>query len=332
MKVTLEQLKKLLSTYRLKVLRIHPHDHGFLVETNKGIKVVTIWDNGELLKWSNRWREEVAIQGGTGVERFLVNVNKKKYIRYQGKYYVISSVPEGHHPDVYCNDECMKVGELFARYHSALDRIDQGSVTPVSHSQVDEKLFTEATTWIKQLMQSIEQKQEVPTLIDEIIYMNLPLIYDRFRRAFQLWEGIKDSISYLPLSTVSYHLEQMTKNDEGWYIGGGYNQPLAPLHQDTVQLIREVYEKSEWKIEAVGGFLKGYNNQRNLTDSEWVYILMQLAVPWEVWKYFTEYSKQGNLSDDQVDLFLEAINRQKYWDDLTRFVARLIDRKMEASA
>lgn len=331
MKVTLDQLKKLLSTYRLKVQRIEPTKHGFFVETNKGPKAVTIWENGELLKWSNRWREEVALQGGAGVERFLPNYNKKKYIRYQGKYFVISNLPVGQSPDPSNTKECMQTGEIFAKYHSALDRIDQGNVSLVSYSPIDESFFSDGNVSIKQVLQSIEQK-EPPSLVDEIVYANLPLIYKRFRRAFQLWESIKDSISYFPLSTVCYKLEQITKNQEGWSLCGGYNEGLAPLHQDTVQLIRELYEKSGWNLDTVDFFLNGYDRTRKLTDNEWIYILMQLAIPWEVWTHLIEYIKQGNLSDEQSEKMVEAIRRQHHWDDLAVFVAKVIDKKNEASA
>lgn len=328
----MEQLKKLLSTYRLKALRIDPIENGYLIETNKGRKVVTIWDNAYLLKWSNQWRERMFAKGVDGVERFLVNNNKKKYIRYQGKYFVLSNAPVGSEADFSKMDQCLEIGELFAKFHLALDQIDRGKLANISHTSLDEPFFSEGDTAIKQVMSLIEQKEH-PALTDELVYQNLPLLYKRFRRAFELWEGIRGVIDTFPLSLSRYLPKQMLRNETGWNVGGGYNQPLGPLHQDTVYLIRQIYENSSWNVEAVLSFLRGYENQRKLTDNEMVFILVQMAVPFEVWPYIKDYFKQGALPEDQVESFVEVIRRQKYWDDLAVHVARVIDhRRNEATA
>ena len=81
---------------------------------------------------------------------------------------------------------------------------------------------------IKKVMKAIEEKSN-PTLTDEVIYANLPLLYKRFRRAHQTREGIQNSISYFPLSFTKFQLNQVAKEGGGWYIQGG-NQSGAVYH------------------------------------------------------------------------------------------------------
>lgn len=330
MKVTLDQLKKMLATYRMKVLHVHPVKHGYMVETNKGKKIVTIWENPELLKWSNGWREQLFAQGHEEVERFLPNANKKKYIRYQGKYFVLSQATEGRSPDPGNEQECSLAGEVFAKFHQALDRLDQG-ISLTRSSDLDESFFTEGSTAIKKVMLEIEQKAQ-PALMDEVIYANLPLLYKRFRRAYQLWEGVRDSVSYFPLSLAAFSLEQLTITANGWFVGGGYNRELAALHQDTVHLVREIYEKSGWSVRAIQAFFEGYEKHRKLTDNELVYILAQLAVPKDVWNHFKDYLVNPNLSDEQANQWAESIQCQRHWDELTIHFGKFVDERNEATA
>lgn len=329
MKVTLEQLKKMLSTYRLKALRAQPIEDGYIVETSRGKKIVSIWQSPELLKWSNTWREQLFTEGYEAVERFLVNSNNKKYIRFQNKYFVLTDCPESVLPNIKDEGECKDLGMAYADYHCAVGRIN--AVVNTSAEPFNDNIFTEGSTVIKQIMKAIESKQE-PTLVDEVIYANLPLLYKRFRRAYQLCEGIKEAIPYFPLSTESFRLEQLVKAEKGWKIRGGYNKGLVPLHQDTTQLIREIYEKSEWNLPSVLSFLEGYEKKRRLADNELVYILVQLAVPREVWKYFSNYLNQKEWSEADINRLAEAIHVQRHWDELVTQIGRYIDQRSPLSA
>lgn len=330
MKVTLDQLKKLLATYKLKVIRVQPMDQGYFIDTNKGKKILTIWENADLLKWSNGWREELFSQGYEHVERFLINQNKKRFIRFQGKYFVLCDAMEGQGFQPVDPGQCREAGNMFAKLHLALDRMDQ-KITLVSSTEMDEDFFTKGSTAIKQMIPAIEHKEN-PSLVDEVIYANLPLLYKRFRRAFQLWEGIKDTIAYFPASFSKFRLEQLSRKDHQWTISGGYNQPLSAMHQDTVQLLREIYEKSNWSLAAVSTFLEGYESQRKMTDHEWVYVLVQLVIPFEVWNHFLAYISGQGFSVEQVEQLVEDIHRQRHWDELATFVGRIIDHRNEASA
>lgn len=329
MKVTLEQLKKMLATYKMKAFRAQSIEDGYLVETNKGKKVVSVWQSPELLKWSNTWREQLFTEGYEAVERFLVNSNNKKYIRFQSKYYVLTDCPETVPPNIKDKIECEQLGIAFADYHCAVGRIDAGTIS--SSESFDESIFVEGSTMVKQIMQVIESKIE-PTLVDEVIYANLPLLYKRFRRAYQLCEGIKEAIPYFPLSSESFSLEQIVKGDQGWKIRGGYNKGLVPLHQDTAQLIREIYERSDWSLSSVLSFINGYETKRRLADNELVYILVQLAVPKEVWKYFSNYLTKSEWSEAEINQMAEAIHAQRHWDELATQIGRYIDQRNPLSA
>lgn len=326
----MNQLKRLLASYKLKVIQVQPHEDGYIIVTNKGKKLITIWTNVDLLRWSNTWREELAVQGHKPVQRFLTNTNKKKYIRYQGKYFVLSDFCDGRTIDLQSEDECSAVGEVFAKFHKALDRIDQKMTIEISGS-LNEDYFTQGSTMIKQVIKTIEEKSR-PTLIDEMIYANLPLLYKRFRRAHQLWEGIQDSIIYFPVSFSKFNLNQIAKEENDWYIQGGINQSLSTMHQDTVHLIRDIYQKSEWKLQSVISFLEGYNRQRKLSDNELIYVLVQFAIPWDVWAHFEDYLTNDHLTEDKIERVVEDIRNQRYWDELTAFLGRFIDDKNKASA
>lgn len=330
MKVTLDQLKKLVATYKLRVFRVESYENGYLVQTNKGKKLVSIWENAELLRWSNSWREELFKQGHNQVQRFLTNKNKKKYIRYQGKYFALCDFPDGRTIDLKSEEECRTAGETFAKFHLALDRIDQ-KVTSGSSANLSEDYFTNGSTAIKQVMQAIEQKAN-PNLIDEVIYSNLPLIYKRFRRAHQLWEGIQESISYFPLSLNQFHLNQLIHQGKEWFIHGGMNQALSTIHQDTVHLIRDIYQESDWNLQSVTAFLDGYNQQRKLTDHELIYILVQFAIPWKVWAHLEDYLTNDHLNEDRIEQMVEDIRKQRHWDDLAAFLGRFIDEQNNSAS
>lgn len=330
MKVTLEQLKRMLATYKLKVLRSQPLDDGYLIETNKGKKFVSVWENAELLKWSNGWREQLYKQGHEAVERFLPNGNKKKYIRFQGKFFVLTEAPDGRIPNPLMEADCMDMGEIYADYHRALDRMEP-VISLAKSSAFEENFFSDGSTTIKKVMQNIEQKKD-PSLVDEVIYSNLPLLYKRIRRASQLWEGIKEAVAYFPLSVVTFRLDQLIQTENGWQIRGGYDQGLAPLHQDTVCLIRQIYEKSDWNVSGVLHFLKRYERKRELSDNELVYILVQLAVPLEVWQHVNHYLTVQELNEEQIHEMAEAIRLQRYWDELALQVGRYIDQRRKVSA
>ncbi|RXT14705.1 hypothetical protein [Ammoniphilus sp. CFH 90114] len=330
MKVSLEQLKRMLATYKLKVLRAQPIDDGYVVETNKGKRVVSVWQNAELLKWSNGWREQLFTQGYGAVERFLSNGNNKKYIRFQGKYFVLTEALDGRVPDPLEEQDCLKTGEIFADYHRAIDRIDHGA-SQAKSSAFDENFFSDGSTTIKQVMQRIEQKHE-PSLVDEVIYSNLPLLYKRFRRASQLWDGVKEAVAYFPLSLEKFKLDQIIHTENGWQIRGGYNQGLAPIHEDTVCLIRHLYQRSDWNLSMVTSFLDGYERKRELSDNELVYILVQLALPSGVWEQFNHYLTTNELNEEQIHQLAEAIRIQRYWDELALQVGRYIDQRRKATA
>ncbi len=319
----------MLSTYKLKALRVQPIEDGYLVETTRGKKMVSIWQSPELLKWSNTWREQLFTEGYEAVERFQVNSNNKKYIRFQNKYFVLTDYAEAALPDIKDEGECRELGRTYADYHCAVGRIN--TAVNVGAEPFNDNIFIEGSTLIKQIMKAIESKKE-PTLVDEVIYANLPLLYKRFRRAYQLCEGIKEAIPYFPLSTESFHLVQMVKAEKGWKIRGGYNKGLVPLHQDTTQLIREIYEKSGWRLSSVLSFLKGYEDKRRLADNELVYILVQLAVPREVWKYFSNYLTQNEWSEADINRLAEAIHAQRHWDELVTQIGRYIDQRSPLSA
>lgn|GEM_PF-4321782 len=325
LKISLDQLKKMMAAYRLKVLRVQPLEDGYLVETNKGKKRVTVWKQSAQLKWSNAWREQMTTLGHQAVEKFIPNMNKKKYIRYQGKYFVLSHVPEGRKPDVSNDWDLETAGRVYAQYHHAVEQVEP-KTTLVNHTPFSDDFFIQGSKWIKEGIQEIEQKEH-PTLIDELIYSNLPLLYQRFRRAYQLWEGVKDTIFSLPLSYASFQLDQLTETEHGWHLSGGYNQPLVTLHHDTVHLLRELYEKSNWREEAVFSFLKGYEVERTLSDTELIYILFQLAVPVEVWTYFNQYMQNGEITPEEADKLVDAIRKQKYWDHLAAKFGRYIDER-----
>ena len=104
------------------------------------------------------------------------------------------------------------------------------------------------------------------------------------------------------------------------------------MHQDTAQLIREIYQKSEWNLQSVTTFLDGYNRQRTLSDNELIYVLVQFAIPWDVWTHFEDYLTNDCLSEDKIEQMVEDIRKQRYWDELTTFIGRFIDEQSHASA
>src|SRR5699024_2429669 len=146
--------------------KAHSVDHGYIVDTSKGKRLVSIWENAQLLRWSNTWREKLYNQGQHQVQRFLLNRNNKKYIHYRGKYFVLSRIPEGKIIEAKSEEECKFAGEVFAQFHSVLDRIEQ-KVTTANESEFNEDYFTNGSTVIKNVMEVIEQK-EAPTLTDKL--------------------------------------------------------------------------------------------------------------------------------------------------------------------
>jgi hypothetical protein len=330
LKVTNEQLRKLLATYKLKASRIEPVEQGYLAETTKGTKLISVWDNADLLRWSNSWREELFKLGHQEVERFLVNGNKKRYIRYQGKYFVVSDVPRGNPPDPYQKEDCLLAGEAYGKIHLAVTQI-KSKLQVVSHSPIEEQLFSEGMERIKEQFHMIEEK-EAPELLDEVMYLNIPLLYQRLGRAHQLWQRVSHSVADFPLSSAGFQFSQLIKFTNGCYVRGGYNVPLCRLHEDTAQAIREIYEHSGWSSQAIADFLEGYEKHRKLSDEELVYLLIHFTVPWDVWNHFSDYVKQSNLSEEQAEDLMESIRRQRYWDDVTIQIAKYIDVKKKLSA
>lgn len=208
MKIALNQLNKLFASYGLQAIHARPIENGYVAQTNKGKRLVTIWDHFERLRWSNRWREILYRDGEQQTTRFLETRNKKKYIRYQGKYFVVSVFPEGRAIDPASEEECGVAGEIFARFHKALEKIDQ-KADAKSHFQLNEQYFANGSAVIQQVVGAIEKKT-TPTLTDELIYANLPSLSHRFKTARQLWEGVNEPSSRFPLSFSRLDLNAIT--------------------------------------------------------------------------------------------------------------------------
>jgi Ser/Thr protein kinase RdoA (MazF antagonist) len=323
LELTSLQLRKLLSNYNLQGQDFEPIKQGYLTATNKGRKLVTIWDNADTLRWSNGWREQLANTGDMLTGKFHYNRNKKKYIRYQGKYFVLSDAPRGSVPKGGSLDECQQIGAVLARLHDVIAHVK----SPAGHqpsSLVDALNLAAGLVEIERIREKFMAKESL-TLADELLYVNLPSLYQRMSRAHQLWDQVKDAVQAFPLSFPDFSLDQLVKTDQSWFVLGGAHDSLSFLHQDTALLVKDLFQKSGWSIAAITAFLDGYEANRPLAKEELVYVLIHMVIPNEIWKFYNIYSQEDYLSEEKLEELVQALEVQEKYDSLAIQLGRRLD-------
>ncbi|MBO8172529.1 MAG: hypothetical protein H0Z33_11670 [Bacillaceae bacterium] len=301
MNLSRTQAGQILQAYDWKVYRGRPHQNGILLETNKGKKQINFWHDRVTFTWSYMWREELARSGYRTVERFLPTRNNRpgfvmdQWIVAATDYYSGISVDHRKHRDHYV------LGKVLGRLHKTLEKL-KNHRTMKRIESVWKKNNTFEIFDVRPLPQP-ENKHNFTSGVEA-----------RIKKSLELSSKVHLLRKHLPLSHAGFSGDNLIRISRQWYLTGFHNPSLKLLHHDTSHAISHIYQNSEWNLDHVAAFIKGYRTERQLSREEWIYMLSILIYRGET----GELGDSGTLND-----------QKDKWDRLVRWIAGYLERESE---
>ncbi len=303
------ELNRFFELYDLEVYQINPIAELLILDTNRGKKVLKLWNDLITLKEADWLREEIAKNGFRLFDRFIRTKNGEPFIEWQNEGVVLTDWIEGRVPDSTSYSDTLSMGRTVALLHQALPKSKQSNTFHwhVRFQQTDQQL------------QKINNNLTEKINKDEVDFAFLKEFSNnqtRIKRALQLMEDDKiNLVTYSIHGNLRPESFRIDYYGNTWVLGLGMGTNEILIY-DLAKLARVVYQESGYEINAIINLLNSYQELRELSKTERKYLLAYLIYPHNVWKeaYIHYFVRPMISTGNRFNFLLEALQEQNKLD------------------
>ncbi|MCF6092680.1 hypothetical protein L1765_01565 [Microaerobacter geothermalis] len=242
--------------YQIHCHQIIPIDKDeWMLQTDKGTKMMRVFDDLEKIMWSHQWREQMTRQGFRTLERFIRTKDGEPYAQLHGKKIVVTDGLEGESFQIKDEQTCFFLGEITARIHLAMELVKRFQYT--NQPFLARNHFYE--NWRKQTCGWEPLLDRVDTAVE---YM---------KKGDSSWNGIHP-----------FHPNQIIKMGDYWYLKTGLKEIWEWAPAGLSRLLTFLRDLNLENFDPVTSFLKGYGSIRSLSSKEIYSLIGYLIFPTEL--------------------------------------------------
>lgn len=277
---------RVLNHYAISVKNIESFPSFYKIETNKGVKLLRVWNDLETLEYAFNLRESIANTGFRKIDRFIRTKEGKGFIKDNDLGYSLVDWIDGRIP--YTNNKDMaNMGESLAKFHLAVSKVE-----------TDNKYenwsfhFQRGLEHFKVAEQQIKDKGNKSNL-DNVILSDLPGHIESIKKSIQMAKKLeKNTSKYLQPILCHGNLKinsfKVDHYDQWWLIDLGIPVLDLPTY-DIAKYFVNLYKDKEVSEEGLFTFIDSYKQFVSLKQEDKLWTLTYLKYPHEIWKFIYTY-------------------------------------------
>ncbi|MFV9511075.1 phosphotransferase [Tepidibacillus sp. LV47] len=312
-------LDRIKENYDLNIEKWDHYQGSYKLYTNRGIKLVKVWNDDETLSSAFHLREQLAYSGFRTIDRFIRTTSGEPYILNGDEYLVITDWIDGRIPQVTNENDLKRLGKQIAKLHLSLEKIHTDQDFEPWSIQFDRGL-----QHLRQIKDKITAKSKKNSF-DETVLSYLDS---------HLQQVVQSILMANQVEKISFHSGRQPQLCHGnlelkWFRIDTYQEPWLihfgiPVYDipayDVAKFLVHLYLKAEYQEKSLFQFLEGYQEMMPLDKEEKLWILTYITFPHHLWKFlymcYLSGLQQKRFIDEQQ--YFQLIDLQKQLEQLYR--------------
>lgn len=316
------ELVDVIRQYSFRVGTIESFKAFHILKTDRGTKILNIWQDIHQLEQVNYHQEQLINQGFRKMDHFIKTRDGKPYVIYKGLGYSLSDVINGVTPSIKRENDLQIVGETLGSFHSALIGIKVNR--PFTRWSYH---FEKGYKSLNELQDKLTNKQN-KAQIDQLVLSDLPSYKEQINQSIQMAKKVerntmKNQVDPIwchgNLALNSFKIDEL---GQGWIID--YRIPIVEMASyDLAKLISRIYIKNGYDFKQISLILNNYQRLKPLSTDDKLWILTYVAYPHGLWKLYqlyklgkTELEQEKESIEQYHKLLEEQINLGKLYQEL----------------
>lgn len=313
----------ILRQYDIRVGGIDSYSTFHVLKTDKGTKILKVWEDQNKLKEIHYYKELLVKEGFRKIERFIPTREGKPYIVADNLVYTLSDSIEGLISDVKREMDMQVVGTTLGEFHLSISKIKTDKPFQNWSNYFERGQLNLDKTELK--LTRLKKKRE----LDEQIIESLSIIKKQVSQSIQMAKHAEKVclknlatpiLCHGNLSNKSFIIDEY---GEGWLTD--FTTPVVDMPAyDLGKLIIKVYEKSNFNIKSITAILDYYQDVRPINKEGKLLILTYIAYPHDIWKFLYAYSsgrvaRNNDLAKEYEQLLAAQINFGKLYQEIFKY-------------
>ena len=313
------ELVEVIRQYNLRVGTIESFKKMHILKTERGTKILKVWNDPKELEKAHFYKELLAKQGFRRIERFIHTRDGKPYVLYKGQGYSLSDLIEGLPPSIKRESDIRATGATLGEFHDSLSKIKT------------DKKFTRWSFHFENGLKSLSKlegklKNTNKSEFDQIIINDLKAYKEQINQSIQMAKSVEKNLVKNGIEPIWCHGNpkinsfKIDEYGEGWLID--FNYPIVDMvAYDMGKLISRLYIKNNYDSKIVLTFIDSYQNIKPLRPDDKLLLLTYIAYPHNIWKFLQIYlngsiDTQLTNKESYEQLVEEQVNMGKLYQEL----------------
>lgn len=284
------ELVDIIRQYDIRVGTIESYPSFHVLKTDRGSKVLKVWNDIETLKQANNFRETLVYSGFRKIDRFISTKDGKQYVLHKDQGFTLTDLSGGMVPSTNREMDIKIVGTTLAQFHQAVNKIN---VKDDESFKIWSKQFERGLEHINNIEKNISDRNNKNKL-DETVLSELTKFKKQVSQSIQMAKKVERNYfkngntpkwCHGNLNLSSFRVDEF---GEGWIIDLGIPVIDIPAY-DTAKLISFIYKKSGYNVTMVNHILDNYQEVLSLETEDKLWILTYIAYPHDLWKFLYIY-------------------------------------------
>jgi|GEM_PF-2947053 len=274
--------------YEIRVASIDSYPLFHLLKTDRGTKVLTVWNDLETLKNSYRFKESLAKSGFRKINRFIKTKDYAPYVENQGIGYSLTDLVNGMTPTATRSQDIDLIGSTLAEFHTALENSQ-----PDQPFELWSRHFNQGLEHLKKVEKELNEKTNKQPL-DIKLLKDMPKHLEQVKQSILMAKKVEKNAFKNGLNVKWCHGNpqissfRVDEYGEGWLIDLTVPVVDVPAY-DLAKLIIRIYKKSGYNHQLMQGLLENYQKAKQLTIEDKLWLLTYIAYPHDIWKFIYVY-------------------------------------------
>ncbi len=306
-----------IARYELSVRRRYRSRGGWMLETNRGLKLLREYESiRSHFQLENQIKEHLIQNGFTQIDEVVPNEDGKLVTELEtGEKYVLYQWFPGEECDLRSESCLMTAGENLGKLHQALRGFEEIETADGDSKELMEQ-FEKHNRELKRVngyMKSKKRKSEF-----EIYAINCFRGY--YEKACEAAERLEHCSYYQnageerqQVSHGDYNYHNLIRTAKGMATTGFEKAGGGLQLLDLTYFMRKTLEKNNWSKRAGEAVLSGYDKACTLSEEQMEFVYIMLAYPEKYWKLMNHYynKKKSWLSAKSLEKLKDVGNMEK---------------------
>lgn len=314
------ELVDVIRQYSFRVGTIESFKTFHILKTDRGVKILNVWQDINKLEQVNYHQELLANIGFRKMDLFIRTRDGKPYVIYKGLGYSLSDVINGMPASIKRENDLERVGTTLGAFHVALTKIKVNKPF-VKWSYHFERGYHGLSELQKKLTEN-QSKAEIA----QLILADLPSYKEQINQTIQMAKKVERNTMKNQIEPVWCHgnlsLNSFKIDELGqcWIID--YQIPVVEMAPyDLAKLITRLYIKNDYNFKPISLILDNYQGIKPLSTDDKLWILTYVAYPHNLWKLYQLYSlSKADSTQESIKqyhrLIEEQINMGKLYQEM----------------